>query len=86
MELAGDRAWGLHALAAVERDRAQLAEATRLLETSLALHRENESVHGEAWAHFQLGQVHLRFGDVEPHGGGAAAGPGAVRAYPRRPW
>ncbi|MGZ9933002.1 tetratricopeptide repeat protein [Streptomyces sp. NC-S4] len=65
-ELAGDRAWGLHALAAVERDRARLAEAARLLETSLALHRESESVHGEAWAHFQLGQVHLRFGDVEP--------------------
>ncbi|GGR77832.1 hypothetical protein Snoj_79010 [Streptomyces nojiriensis] len=64
-ELAGDRAWGLHALAAVERDRARLAEAARLLETSLALHRESESVHGEAWAHFQLGQVHLRFGDVE---------------------
>ncbi|MEV7509610.1 tetratricopeptide repeat protein [Streptomyces sp. NPDC091201] len=63
-ELAGDRAWGLHALAAVERDLAHLAEAARLLETSLALHRENESVHGEAWAHFQLGQVHLRFGDV----------------------
>ncbi|MGW6617851.1 tetratricopeptide repeat protein [Streptomyces erythrochromogenes] len=64
-ELAGDRAWGLHALAAVERDLAHLAEATRLLETSLALHRESESVHGEAWAHFQLGQVHLRFGEVE---------------------
>ncbi|WP_327415990.1 tetratricopeptide repeat protein [Streptomyces sp. NBC_01233] len=63
-ELAGDRAWGLHALAAVERDLAHLAEATRLLESSLALHRESESVHGEAWAHFQLGQVHLRFGDV----------------------
>ncbi|WP_199820486.1 tetratricopeptide repeat protein [Streptomyces sp. NRRL F-2664] len=64
-ELAGDRAWGLHALAAVERDLAHLAEATRLLEESLALHRESESVHGEAWAHFQLGQVHLRFGEVE---------------------
>ncbi len=64
-ELAGDRAWGLHALAAVERDRAHLAEATRLLEVSLTLHRESESVHGEAWAHFQLGQVLLRFGDVE---------------------
>ncbi|MFJ3722403.1 NB-ARC domain-containing protein [Streptomyces sp. NPDC090045] len=63
-ELAGDRAWGLHALAAVERDLAHLAEATRLLEASLALHRESESVHGEAWAHFQLGQVHLRYGDV----------------------
>ncbi|MFF3679409.1 AAA family ATPase [Streptomyces sp. NPDC002120] len=63
-ELAGDRAWGLHALAAVERDLAHLAEATRLLEVSLALHRESESVHGEAWAHFQLGQVHLRYGDV----------------------
>ncbi|MGW2274410.1 tetratricopeptide repeat protein [Streptomyces yangpuensis] len=64
-ELAGDRAWGLHALAAVERDLAHLAEATRLLETSLELHRESESMHGEAWAHFQLGQVHLRFGEVE---------------------
>ncbi|MET8753432.1 tetratricopeptide repeat protein [Streptomyces sp. NPDC004667] len=63
-ELAGDRAWGLHALAAVERDRARLAEALVLLEESLALHRESESVHGEAWAHFQLGQVHLRLGDV----------------------
>ncbi|MFC9297532.1 tetratricopeptide repeat protein [Streptomyces sp. NPDC057011] len=63
-ELAGDRAWGLHALAAVERDLAHLAEAIRLLELSLALHRESESVHGEAWAHFQLGQVYLRVGDV----------------------
>ncbi|WP_371676946.1 tetratricopeptide repeat protein [Streptomyces sp. NBC_01276] len=63
-ELAGDRAWGLHALAAVERDRARLAEALELLEESLTLHRESESVHGEAWAHFQLGQVHLRLGDV----------------------
>ncbi|THA22800.1 tetratricopeptide repeat protein, partial [Streptomyces sp. A1547] len=61
---AGDRAWGLHALAAVERDRAHLAEAMQLLEQSLALHRESESVHGEAWAHFQLGQVYLRLGDV----------------------
>ncbi|UUU40303.1 tetratricopeptide repeat protein [Streptomyces sp. NBC_00162] len=64
-ELAGDRAWGLHALAAVERDRAHLAEAMALLEQSLALHRESESVHGEAWAHFQLGQVFLRVGDVK---------------------
>ncbi|MCY0948625.1 tetratricopeptide repeat protein [Streptomyces sp. H27-S2] len=63
-ELAGDRAWGLHALAAVERDLAHLGEALSLLERSLVLHRENESVHGEAWAHFQLGQVHLRLGDV----------------------
>ncbi|MGW5851310.1 tetratricopeptide repeat protein [Streptomyces sp. NPDC055254] len=63
-ELAGDRAWGLHALAAVERDLARLGEASALLERSLALHRESESVHGEAWAHFQLGQVHLRYGDV----------------------
>ncbi|MET9882299.1 tetratricopeptide repeat protein [Streptomyces sp. NPDC006430] len=63
-KLAGDRAWGLHALAAVERDRAHLAEAMQLLEQSLALHRESESVHGEAWAHFQLGQVYLRLGEV----------------------
>ncbi|WP_328927342.1 tetratricopeptide repeat protein [Streptomyces sp. NBC_00190] len=63
-ELAGDRAWGLHALAAVERDLAHLAEAMTLLEQSLALHRESESMHGEAWAHFQLGQVYLRVGDV----------------------
>ncbi|MEV6951685.1 tetratricopeptide repeat protein [Streptomyces sp. NPDC051183] len=64
-ELAGDRAWGLHALAAVERDLGRLAEARRLLGQSLTLHRESESVHGEAWAHFQLGQVHLRLGEVE---------------------
>lgn len=63
-ELAGDRAWGLHALAAVERDLAHLGEATALLHRSLALHRESESVHGEAWAHFQLGQVYLRLGQV----------------------
>ncbi|MEU3773751.1 tetratricopeptide repeat protein [Streptomyces sp. NPDC032472] len=63
-KLAGDRAWGLHALAAVERDRAHLAEAMQLLEQSLELHRESESVHGEAWAHFQLGQVYLRLGEV----------------------
>lgn len=63
-ELAGDRAWGLHALAAVERDRAHLAEAMALLEESLALHRDSESVHGEAWAHFQLGQIYLRMDDV----------------------
>lgn len=64
-DLAGDRAWGLHALAAVERDRGLLAEALSLLERSLVLHRESESVHGEAWAHLQLGQVHLRLGGVE---------------------
>lgn len=63
-ELAGDRAWGLHALGAVERDRAHLAEALRLLRESLVLHRESESVHGEAWAHLQLGQVYLRLGEV----------------------
>ncbi|MEU9034302.1 tetratricopeptide repeat protein [Streptomyces sp. NPDC048352] len=63
-ELAGDRAWALHALAAVERDRARLGEALGLLERSLELHRESESVHGEAWAHFQLGQVFLRTGEV----------------------
>ncbi|WP_411105710.1 tetratricopeptide repeat protein [Streptomyces sp. cmx-4-9] len=63
-ELAGDRAWGLHALAAVERDLAHLGEARALLDRSLRLHRESESVHGEAWAHFQLGQVYLRLGEV----------------------
>ncbi|MFE2284214.1 tetratricopeptide repeat protein [Streptomyces sp. NPDC059443] len=63
-ELAGDRAWGLHALGAVERDRAHLVEALRLLRESLVLHRKSESVHGEAWAHFQLGQVYLRLGQV----------------------
>ncbi|WP_112469230.1 tetratricopeptide repeat protein [Streptomyces triticisoli] len=64
-ELATDRAWTMHALAAVERDRAQLAEALDLLTRSLVLHREGGSVHGEAWAHFQLGQLALRLGDVE---------------------
>ncbi|MER7198513.1 tetratricopeptide repeat protein, partial [Streptomyces sp. NPDC000188] len=63
-ETAGDRGWTLHALAAVERDRANVKEALDLLTSALALHRENESVHGEAWAHFQLGQLCLRMGDV----------------------
>lgn len=55
----------MHALAAVQRDRAELGEALTLLERSIALHRESESVHGEAWAHFQLGQVYLRMGAPE---------------------
>ncbi|NED01294.1 hypothetical protein G3I55_06450, partial [Streptomyces sp. SID6648] len=59
-ELATDRAWTLHALAAVQRDRARLSEALELLTESLVLHRAGESVHGQAWAHFQLGQLHLR--------------------------
>ncbi|WP_320783887.1 tetratricopeptide repeat protein [Streptomyces sp. CRN 30] len=63
-DLATDRAWTLHALAAVQRDRARLAEAWDLLGESLVLHRAGESVHGQAWAHFQLGQLHLRRGDV----------------------
>ncbi|MBL1081263.1 tetratricopeptide repeat protein [Streptomyces actinomycinicus] len=63
-ELATDRAWTMHALAAVQRDRARLAEALDLLTRSLVLHREGGSVHGEAWAHFQLGQLALRMGDV----------------------
>ncbi|NEA02399.1 tetratricopeptide repeat protein, partial [Streptomyces sp. SID10116] len=63
-ELAGDRAWTLHALAAVERDRAHLAHALDMLETALTLHRRSGSVHGEAWTHFQLGQLCLRMGDV----------------------
>ncbi|MEU4655279.1 tetratricopeptide repeat protein [Streptomyces sp. NPDC023723] len=63
-DLATDRAWTLHALAAVQRDRSRLAEALELLEESLVLHRAGESVHGQAWAHFQLGQLHLRRGDV----------------------
>jgi tetratricopeptide (TPR) repeat protein len=54
----------MHALAAVERDRARLREALDLLTSALVLHREGESVHGEAWAHFQLGQLGLRMGDV----------------------
>ncbi|GAA0457996.1 AAA family ATPase [Streptomyces sp. NPDC046215] len=64
-ELSGDRAWTLHALAAVERDRGLIAPALELLAESLELHRGSESVHGQAWAHFQLGQVRLRMGQVE---------------------
>ncbi|MFF3151445.1 tetratricopeptide repeat protein, partial [Streptomyces sp. NPDC057927] len=56
-DLAADRAWTMHALAAVQRDRARLAEALDLLTRSLVLLREGGSVHGEAWAHFQLGQL-----------------------------
>ncbi|MEV5877184.1 tetratricopeptide repeat protein [Streptomyces sp. NPDC052101] len=63
-ELATDRAWTMHALAAVQRDRARPAEALQLLTRSLVLHREGGSLHGEAWAHFQLGQLALRMGDV----------------------
>ncbi|MGW1746269.1 NB-ARC domain-containing protein [Streptomyces sp. NPDC002092] len=63
-ELATDRGWTMHALAAVERDRGHVPEALGLLSESLVLHRANESVHGEAWAHFQLGQLSLRMGDV----------------------
>ncbi|MER6417248.1 tetratricopeptide repeat protein [Streptomyces sp. NPDC001137] len=63
-ELATDRGWTMHALAAVERDRGHVREALRLLAESLDLHRAGESVHGEAWAHFQLGQLSLRMGDV----------------------
>ncbi|MFC9849320.1 tetratricopeptide repeat protein [Streptomyces sp. NPDC060223] len=63
-ELAGDRAWTMHALAGVERDRSRLAVAQDLLTRALVLHRESESVHGEAWAHFHLGQLGLRMGDV----------------------
>jgi tetratricopeptide (TPR) repeat protein len=54
----------MHALAAVERDRGHVPEALHLLSESLVLHRAGESVHGEAWAHFQLGQLSLRMGDV----------------------
>lgn len=63
-ELSVDRAWTMHALAAVERDRSRLSESMDLLTRALVLHREGESLHGEAWAHFQLGQLRLRMGDV----------------------
>ncbi|MFH9298228.1 tetratricopeptide repeat protein [Streptomyces sp. NPDC017520] len=63
---AEDRAWTLHALAAVERDRGELARALSLLADALRLHREGESLHGEAWTQFQLGQVRLRSGEVAP--------------------
>ncbi|MBH1935526.1 tetratricopeptide repeat protein [Streptomyces sp. AV19] len=65
-ELSGDRAWTMHALAAVERDRGRLAEALDLLAPALELHRESESLHGQAWAHFHRGQVLLRMGRAEP--------------------
>ncbi|WP_243761216.1 tetratricopeptide repeat protein [Streptomyces sp. YIM 98790] len=60
--LAGDRAWTLHALAAVERERGRVGSAFALLAESLDLHRASGSVHGEAWARFQLGQNLLRRG------------------------
>jgi tetratricopeptide (TPR) repeat protein len=64
-ELAEDRAWTLHALAAVLRDSGRIGRALELLHESLALHRENESVQGEAWAHLQLGQALLRLGRLD---------------------
>ncbi|NED91903.1 tetratricopeptide repeat protein, partial [Streptomyces sp. SID11233] len=54
----------LHALAAVQRDRGYPGEALTLLRESIDLHRENESVHGLAWAHYQLGQVWLRLDEA----------------------
>ncbi|MDX2694620.1 tetratricopeptide repeat protein [Streptomyces ipomoeae] len=63
-QLAADRAWTMHALAAVERDRSHLADALDLLNRALVIHRQQDSLHGEAWAHFQLGQLLLRMGDV----------------------
>ncbi|BBC33346.1 Tetratricopeptide repeat protein [Streptomyces graminofaciens] len=63
-ELAADRAWTMHALAAVERDRSRLADALDLLTRALVIHRQQDSLHGEGWAHFQLGQLRLRMGDV----------------------
>ncbi|MDT0566385.1 tetratricopeptide repeat protein [Streptomyces sp. DSM 3412] len=63
-ELAADRAWTMHALAAVERDRSHLADSLDLLNRALVLHRQQESLHGEGWAYFQLGQLLLRMGEV----------------------
>ena len=42
-------------------------------------------MHGEAWAHFQLGQLGLRMGDVPRAETRAARGPRPVRPYARRP-
>ncbi|MGW0846201.1 tetratricopeptide repeat protein [Streptomyces sp. NPDC002787] len=63
-ELAADRAWTMHALAAVERDRAHLADSLDLLTRALVIHRQQESLHGEGWAYFQLGQLLLRMGEI----------------------
>ncbi|WP_200308165.1 tetratricopeptide repeat protein [Streptomyces adelaidensis] len=63
-QLAADRAWTMHALAAVERDRSHLADSLDLLTRALVIHRQQESLHGEGWAYFQLGQLLLRMGDV----------------------
>ncbi|MCC9709352.1 tetratricopeptide repeat protein [Streptomyces sp. MNU76] len=63
-ELAADRAWTMHALAAVERDRSHLADSLDLLTRALVLHRQQESLHGEGWAYYQLGQLLLRMGEI----------------------
>ena len=63
-QLAADRAWTMHALAAVERDRSHLADSLDLLTRALVIHRQQESLHGEGWAYFQLGQLMLRMGEV----------------------
>ncbi|MEU1552287.1 tetratricopeptide repeat protein [Streptomyces scabiei] len=63
-QLAADRAWTMHALAAVERDRSHLADSLDLLTRALVVHRQQESLHGEGWAYFQLGQLLLRMGEV----------------------
>ncbi|MGW1669901.1 tetratricopeptide repeat protein [Streptomyces sp. NPDC002324] len=63
-QLAADRAWTMHALAAVERDRSHLADSLDLLTRALVIHRQQESLHGEGWAYFQLGQLLLRMGEI----------------------
>ncbi|CAM5643581.1 Tetratricopeptide repeat protein (Fragment) OS=Streptomyces microflavus OX=1919 GN=G3I39_16425 PE=4 SV=1 [Streptomyces microflavus] len=62
-EAGEDRAWTLHALAAVERDRAG-GRGAGAAGRGAGAAPAGESVHGEAWARFQLGQVGLRMGEV----------------------
>ena len=84
-ELAADRAWTMHALAAVERDRARLAEALDLLTQALVLHREGESVHGEALGPLPARSAGAAHGRRAACRHGAAGGPRSVRPYARRP-
>jgi tetratricopeptide (TPR) repeat protein len=62
--LDGDRAWTLHALAAVERESGRIIGARSMLGEALRLHQGSGSVHGEAWTRFQLGQTLLCGGEI----------------------
>ena len=84
-DLAADRAWTMHALAAVERDRARLATALDLLHAGAG-----PAPGGRVRARRGLGALPARpagpaHGRRTARGGGTPRGPRSVRPYPRPP-